>query len=416
MKNKILLAVIFGIFFQNVITIAAEEYTIAGPAPKIFIDCEHCDFDYIRSEIAFVNYVIDRKNADVYVLITSERRGGGGDKYTLNFSGRNELSEHNNVLYFSTQEDETLDHVRTKMARTLKLGLVPFIANTPLADNIQISYSAPAKQSAEIDRWDHWVFRTQLGGQLRGEKSAKGKALNASMAAERITEQWKVRMGAYGNYQEEEYQISDHAVIGISKIQQFEGMIVRSLSKHWSLGAGTEAGTSTYSNMLASFMAYPAIEYNIFPYSESTRREFRIFYGAGIGYNKYEKETIYEKTREWLWGQRIGIEVETKQEWGRIDINIEGMNFFPDISKNHLRLSGLLSLHLVRGLSFAIHGGVSMIHDQIALPKGQATSQEILLQIRELETQYNYWFSLGFEYTFGSIYNNIVNSRFGNGG
>ncbi len=384
-------------------------------APKVYIDCDYCDFDYIRSEIAFINYVLDRKDADIYVLITRERRGGGGEKYTLNFSGRNGFAAHSRDLHFITQEDETLDKIRIKMARVLKLGLIPFIADSPIADQINISYSATKKVKPQSDPWNNWVFRTNLGGQLEGEKSTKGKALRISLGAERITEQWKIRLGAHGNYREERYQIDDGSVTAISRGTEFQSMIVRSLTEHWSLGAGSEARSSTYSNMRASFMVFPAIEYNIFPYSESTRREFRIWYGAGLGYNHYEKETIYEKTKEWLWGQRIGVALETKQEWGRIDVNMEGMNFFPDMAKNHLRFFGNVSLHLVRGLSFAVHGGVSMIHDQIALPKGGASSQEILLQIRELETQYNYWFAFGFEYTFGSIYNNIVNSRFGNG-
>jgi len=47
-------------------------------APKVFIDCDHCDIDYIRTEITFVNYVWDRQEADVHILITTQDTGGGG--------------------------------------------------------------------------------------------------------------------------------------------------------------------------------------------------------------------------------------------------------------------------------------------------------------------------------------------------
>lgn len=407
---------LFFVFVFQLSTPSPAQQTALKAAVNVFIDCQNCDFDYIRSEISFVNYVIDRKNADVYILITSERRGGGGEKYTVNFTGRSRFANQSSVLYFTTQEDDTQDQIRVKMVRTLKLGLIQFVADTPIARRIHISYTSPKKQIAKSDPWDSWVFRTRLSGNLKGEKSAKGKALDASIGVERITEAWKIRMGAYTHYQEEAYQINGAAVVGISRLHQFESMLVKSLSSHWSLGAGVQASSSTYSNLRASFMAYPAIEYNIFPYSQSTRREFRMWYGAGLGFNDYFEKTIYDKNKEWLWGQRVGIEVQTRQEWGRIDVNIEGMNYFPDMSRNHLRVSGDVSLHLVKGLAFSVHGGVSAIHDQIALPKGEASGREILLEIRELETQYNYWFGLGFEYTFGSIYNNIVNSRFGNGG
>jgi len=48
--------------------------------------------------------------------------------------------------------------------------------------------------------------------------------------------------------------------------------------------------------------------------------------------------------------------------------------------------------------------------------KGGATTEEILLHRKELETQYQYYISFGLSYTFGSIYNNVVNPRFGSGG
>ena len=54
--------------------------------------------------------------------------------------------------------------------------------------------------------------------------------------------------------------------------------------------------------------------------------------------------------------------------------------------------------------------------DQIYLPRGAASTEEILLRQRQLLTGYQYFFEFGFSYTFGSIFNNIVNPRFGGGG
>lgn len=55
-----------------------------------------------------------------------------------------------------------------------------------------------------------------------------------------------------------------------------------------------------------------------------------------------------------------------------------------------------------------------MIHDQINLVKQDLTYDEILLQRKEIATQYEYYVNFGLSYTFGSIYNNVVNPRFGN--
>jgi len=65
-------------------------------------------------------------------------------------------------------------------------------------------------------------------------------------------------------------------------------------------------------------------------------------------------------------------------------------------------------------LSFRLYGQYSVVHDQLSLPKGDATTEQILLQRKQLETQFQYNASIGLTYTFGSIYNNIVNPRFGN--
>lgn len=60
-----------------------------------------------------------------------------------------------------------------------------------------------------------------------------------------------------------------------------------------------------------------------------------------------------------------------------------------------------------------VRGRFERIHDQLSLPSGGASLDEVLLRIKELETSYDYSFSLGFRYTFGSVYSNVVNPRFG---
>ena len=53
-------------------------------AVRVFLDCGYrCDFDYLRTEIPFVNYVRDRLDAQVHVLVTRENTGSGGVAVTL---------------------------------------------------------------------------------------------------------------------------------------------------------------------------------------------------------------------------------------------------------------------------------------------------------------------------------------------
>lgn len=58
-------------------------------ALRVFLDCPNSDrdFDYFRTEITFVNHVRDRQYAQVHVLVTSQRTGGGGPNSRSRSSG-----------------------------------------------------------------------------------------------------------------------------------------------------------------------------------------------------------------------------------------------------------------------------------------------------------------------------------------
>jgi len=61
---------------------AAQQAPVAGPpadSVKVFLDCVNvsCDFDFFRTEITFVDYVRDRKQADVHLLITGKGPAAG---------------------------------------------------------------------------------------------------------------------------------------------------------------------------------------------------------------------------------------------------------------------------------------------------------------------------------------------------
>jgi len=77
---------------------------------------------------------------------------------------------------------------------------------------------------------------------------------------------------------------------------------------------------------------------------------------------------------------------------------------------------GSVGVRITKGLELSIGGSFSIIHDQLNLIKGEASTEEILLRIKELETSFQYYMHVGLSYTFGAIYNNVVNPRFSGGG
>jgi hypothetical protein len=71
-----------------------------------------------------------------------------------------------------------------------------------------------------------------------------------------------------------------------------------------------------------------------------------------------------------------------------------------------------MNVRISGGLSFNVYAYSELVRDQIYLPKGGATEQEILTRRRQLASSYNFYSGFGFNYRFGSKLNNFVNPRF----
>mgnify|MGYP000333047977 CR=1 FL=1 len=390
-----------------------DSEALRSSAPRVYIDCDRCDIDFIRTEITFVNYVRDRKEAQVHILITTQRTGSGGTEYTVTFIGQRDYAGMNDTLKFVSKQTDTEDQIRRGIVRVLKMGLVRYVAKTPLADQISISFRRQARPTPVEDRWDNWVFNIELNSFLRGEKANKSIRLHGSLSANRITPDLKIRSSLYASYNESKFELEDSTISSLSRNQGLWGLAVKSIDDHFSAGISWSVYSSTYDNTKLAFSLAPAIEYNLFPYSESTRRELRFLYRVGYRSSRYNEETIFDKTSEILFNEVLSVTLEVKQTWGSVSATLEGSHYFHDFSKNRLQLSSNLSLHLFKGLSLRLSGRISMIHDQLSLPKREATPEEVLLRRTQLATQYKYRGSVGLSYTFGSIYKNVVNPRFG---
>jgi hypothetical protein len=100
------------------------------------------------------------------------------------------------------------------------------------------------------------------------------------------------------------------------------------------------------------------------------------------------------------------------QEWGEVDLELTGKHYFNDFSKNRLTLNMDVSVRLTK--NFSVYGNLNSaaIHDQLYLPKKDYSIEDILLERRKQATTYEVHGEVGFRFTFGSIFNNVVNERF----
>ncbi|MDD8025401.1 MAG: hypothetical protein PHI34_02725 [Acidobacteriota bacterium] len=382
-------------------------------APKVFLDCQECDIDYIRTEIPFVNYVRDRKEAAVHVLITTQDTGSGGEEYTLAFIGLGSCAGLDNKLVYASRTTDTEEEVRRGYVAVLKMGLIPYAARTPIRDLIAVQFKEKVKPTDVVDPWKFWVFSLSLYGELDQETQKTSESVMLLVTANKITPDFKVRLGAYGNFNREAYDYEDTTIQSDSKSSQMAGLIVKSLGEHWSAGVYLDATSSTYSNLSSKITPQAAVEYDFFPYSESTRRQLRVLYRVGPELTRYREETIYGKTRETLVSQSLSATLEVIEPWGSLSAGLEGSHYFHDFSKNRLQFETELSFRIFKGLEFNVDAYYERIRDQLSLPKGGASLEEVLMEIRELATDYNLGVEIGLSYTFGSIYSNVVNPRFG---
>jgi len=382
-------------------------------AVKIYLDCGSCDLEYIKTEITFVNYVRDRLEAQVHVLVTTQATGGGGIEYTLTFMGQNDFKDTSDVQKYFSMKTDTDDDVRRGLVKALKMGLMSFVGRTPIARRIAIDYTRPENAGPGRDRWDSWVFSLTGSGYFSGEESYMSRMANASFSANRVTPKSKVRLGVSADTEKQKYDIDGEVITGTRSSWNGSGLFVKSLGEHWSAGFFLEGESSLYSNIDLGLTAAPALEYNAFPYSQSTRRQLRFLYKLAVNPVKYREETIYGKTRETLFRESLSATLDLREKWGTVSVSASGSHYFHDFSKNQLDLFGIVSLNLYKGLSVFGLVGRSWIHDQLSLLGREPTFEEQLLRLRELPRTSDYFVSIGFQFTFGSIFTNVINPRFG---
>ena len=115
---------------------------------------------------------------------------------------------------------------------------------------------------------------------------------------------------------------------------------------------------------------------------------------------------------ETLYQQSLDIRLRLQQKWGYSSVSLNSSTFLHDFQKYYVSLNGYISVRIFKGFSLSLRGSMAFINNQIELPKGNRTDEEVFLRLKELETNYRYSLGVGLNYSFGSIYSNIVNPRF----
>jgi hypothetical protein len=382
--------------------------------PKLFIKCDRCDQTYIRKEINYVDHVRDQALANIQLFIYRNRNANNGNRYTLDFIGNEFFSDKNISLLVDTNPKMTRDEIRSNLKKRIELGLVYYLIETDISNKISVTYdSAILRDEIESssDKWNNWVFQSAGDANFENETSRKKSNINLQFDADKVTDKIKLQFDLYFERSNDRYERDDDIFTSRRNRKSFSMKSVWSVSEKWSAGFSAGASSDTYQNIDFRYHILPAIEYSFFPYNEFVRREMVINYRIGYGYRNYIEKTIYDKLREDVYVHFIGFETRFRQPWGEINTNLSGKSFLQDPDKYSLRLDSWFSIRVFEGLSVRLGGELELIRDQLSLPMRNVSIEDLLLQQKEIATDFFTEFRIGLSYTFGSAYNNYLNSR-----
>jgi hypothetical protein len=412
--------------------VIALQPTATSASINVYLDCEAfgCDFDYFRTELTMVNWVRDRQVADIHLLVTTQQTGSGGREFTVTFLGLRQFAGVNDTLKYVAPPAASEDEMRKGLGGVFRLGFVRYFARIPAGARLTVSFGdtagRPAQEAPKKDRWKAWVFRTSVRGFTFGEEQYKQFNGNGSLNADRVTEQWKTRLSVGKDYSETRntYPVCDGTPsvcidttdVNIRRGDEASILQVKSLGKHWSAGLRLGTHSTTYQNYRRVVRVFPALEYDLFPYSESTRQQVTLEYNIGYGYYQYNDTTVLDKISESMPIQRLLVGVKTRKPWGSIDVGSNLTSYLNDAARYRIGSYGGVSLNLFRGLQLEIFGEYERIRDQFNLRKKDLTPEEILTRQFQLGTGYTFFGQVFLSYSFGSIYNNVVNPRMQSGG
>jgi hypothetical protein len=383
---------------------------------KIYLDCNVCDNTYLKQNLGNVQFVRDQNLGDVHLFFVTQRNGSGGRQYEIEFIGKGSFEAINYKLEFSTNTDMTRDDVRNKILEYIKLGLVRFWIEKGTINDVSVSVPSPEKEDDSKEKvddpWNYWVFRLGANGWFSGQETSKFSSLSFNVSAKRVTEKNKFSFRTGINENKSTFSFDGEDIVSIQSSKFLFVSDVISITDHWSTGAFGGLGSSVFSNREFYWEFKPAIEYNFFKYSQSANKQLTLSYRNGIVYNKYIERSVFGKDKETLWEHEILLGGTINQKWGNINGQVSFEQYLHDTTLNSFSVFLGTSVRLFKGFNLNLSGNYSLTRNQINLPAGDVSLEELLLQQRQLQSGYNYFFNIGLSYSFGSIYNTIVNPRF----
>ena len=158
---------------------------------------------------------------------------------------------------------------------------------------------------------------------IAGEESSRQFDLSADLGADRITDDWKITMGFEIEHRREDFDLDEEEPLrAVRNERDFDGLVARSVNDHWSVGGRASIDSSTFDNIAIRLFTGPAIEYNLFPYSQSTRRQLRFGYAVGPYLARYREQTLLFTFSDTMAQQEASVTLDQREPWGSLQAEV----------------------------------------------------------------------------------------------
>lgn len=385
--------------------------------PRAFLDCPACDDAYMRQGLTFVELVRDPRLADVHVIVATSALAMGAELVLIETIDRRRVRRDTST--FTLPPTATEVERRAAVLRGIRFALVPGLLRSSLLQQFELvardSSSAAPRPSSQPDRWRRWVMRVGVSGDSQRDDNYGQTGIEGSLGAVRVTDAAKVNISYEQSSRTSRFRLSDSSTLRVTqRDQRFAALWVRSLGRHAGVGGQVRVESSVFQNVKARANTRLALEANLFPYEEATRRQALLRYGIGYDALRYRDTTIYGLLRETRPQQTVILRLDTRESWGGAWLKGTWQQYLHDGSKRRTVIDFNIDWRVVTGVNFYIGGSYGLLNDQIALVGANLTDQERLLRIRELRSGASSYTAIGLSFTFGSRFNDVVNLRFPN--
>ena len=349
--------------------------------------------------------------------------GGGGRELIPRFVGRDRFATASQELRVISQVAEAESVRRDQVLRTVIVGFLNFIARDSLPPGLDLEVDPPdaGTQPTGVvrDPWNLWVFSISTGASYDAEESNQESQWDVNLTADRVTDMWKLGFGVRLDEERETFELDeDDPSLDVRRIE-------RGVRNGFWRGASDRTGHSgsmeksrhrRLAIRVCSRRPHPPSNTASFHTASTRRGSWLSSISSGTSMRDTTRSRCSASCAQTNGIHALSADLDVRQPWGSLEGGVEFSQYLHDRSRYRIEFDGEVSLQLVRGL-VARSRGVCLENPRSDLPPRRgATPEEVLLQLRELQSGYEVRFSFGISYSFGSIFNNVVNPRFGNRG